>query len=80
MEPPIHNLASLFKQLGLDHNNEAIEDFIDSNRPVPGNLVLHKAAFWSESQAAFLKEAIEKDSDWAEIVDELNMLLHKPLE
>lgn len=77
MEPPIHNLASLFKQLGLDSTNEAIEGFIDRNRPVPGSLLLHEAEFWSASQAAFLKEAIEKDSDWAEVVDELNVLLHE---
>lgn len=80
MEPPYHNLVSLFKQLGLDNTHEAIEDFINRNRPVSGNLGLHEAEFWSVSQAAFLKEAIERDSDWAEIVDELNVLLHKPCE
>ncbi len=78
MEPPIHNLASLFKQLGLDCTNEAIKGFINRNGPVPSNLVLHEAEFWSASQAFFLKEAIEEDADWAEIVDELNVLLRKP--
>jgi len=56
MEPPIHNLVSLFKQLGLASTNEAIEDFINRNRSVPGNLVLHEAEFWSTSQAYFLKK------------------------
>ena len=78
MEPPIHNLTSLFKQLGLETTNEAIKDFISRNRPVPNNLALHEAKFWSESQASFLKEAIEQDADWAEIVDELNVLLRRP--
>jgi hypothetical protein len=78
MEQPTHNLVSLFKQLGLDNTNEAIEDFINKNRPVPSNLLLHEAEFWSASQASFLKEAIEEDADWAEIVDELNILLRRP--
>ena len=77
MEAPIHNLVSLFKQLGLDNTSEAIEGFINRNRPVPDNLALHEAEFWSESQASFLKEAIEADADWAEIVDELNVLLRR---
>jgi len=78
MEPPIHNLVSLFKQLGLESTNEAIEDFIYRNRPLPGNLVPYKAKFWNASQASFLKEAVEEDADWAEIVDELNVLLRRP--
>lgn len=78
MDANFHNLVSLFKQLGLDSTNEAIEGFINRNRPVPSNLALHEAEFWSASQASFLKEAIEKDADWAEIVDELNVLLRRP--
>ncbi|MFW2371942.1 MAG: DUF2789 domain-containing protein [Gammaproteobacteria bacterium] len=78
MEAPIHNIVSLFKQLGLDSTTEAIDHFISRNRPVPGHLALHEAEFWSTSQASFLKEAIEEDADWAEIVDELNILLRKP--
>ncbi|MCK4743847.1 MAG: DUF2789 domain-containing protein [Sulfuriflexus sp.] len=77
MEQPIHNLVSLFKQLGLDNTNETIEDFINRNRPVPSNLLLHEAEFWNASQASFLKEALEEDADWAEIVDELNVLLRR---
>lgn len=78
MEPPIHNLVSLFKQLGLDTTNEAIEDFVSKNKPLPSDVELHDAQFWNASQASFLREAIEEDSDWAEIVDELNVLLRKP--
>ena len=74
----MHNLVSLFKQLGLPNTNEAIKDFINRNSPVPSNLVLHEAEFWSASQSSFLKEAIDEDADWAEIVDELNILLRRP--
>lgn len=80
MEPPIHNLDALFKQLGLDNSNEAIEDFVNKNRSLPGNVELHQAQFWNKSQADFLKEAIEEDSDWSETVDELNVLLREPHE
>ena len=75
MEPPIHNLNSLFDQLGLDSTDAAIEDFIKSNRPLPGNIELHNADFWSSSQASFLKQVKDKDADWAEIVDQLNTMV-----
>lgn len=78
METNFHNLVALFEQLGLDSTNEAIAAFIDKNRPVPDNLALHEAEFWSASQAAFLQEAIDEDADWAEVVDELNVLLRRP--
>ncbi|MBW4964577.1 DUF2789 family protein, partial [Sulfitobacter sp. CW3] len=31
--------------------------------------------FWTDSQKAFLREEILDDADWAEVVDELNVLL-----
>ena len=78
METPIHSLTSLFDQLGLDSTDQAIETFIDDHRPLPGNIELHRADFWSASQASFLKEEIDEDADWAEIVDQLDALLRYP--
>lgn len=75
MEPFIHNVNSLFDQLGLGSTDEAIEDFINRNSPLPGNVELHKADFWNASQASFLKQVIEEDADWAEIVDQLDAML-----
>ena len=75
MEPLIHSLVSLFDQLGLDSTDEAIEDFINRNNPLPGNVELHKADFWSSSQASFLKQVKDEDADWAEIVDQLDAML-----
>ena len=75
METPIHSLVSLFDQLGLDSRDHAIEDFIKRHKPMPGNLDLSKADFWSASQASFLKQAKDEDADWAEIVDQLNVML-----
>jgi hypothetical protein len=80
MQSPIHNLASLFKQLGLDTSNQAIEDFINRNRPLPDSVKLYEAGFWNASQALFLESALDEDADWADVVDELNVLLREPHE
>jgi len=53
METPIHSQTSLFLQLGLDSTDSAIESFIDSHRPLAGNIELHEAKLWSASQAFF---------------------------
>jgi hypothetical protein len=37
----------------------------------------HQASFWTQAQASFLREAIEEDADWAELVDQLDVMLRK---
>ncbi len=76
MDAHIHTLRDLFAQLGLQDEQDQIDAFIESARPLPANLHVADAPLWSESQAAFLKEALQNDSDWAELVDQLNMDLH----
>ncbi len=78
MESPIHSMTSLFDQLGMDSSDQAIEIFIDDNRPLASNIELHEAEFWNASQASFLKQEIDEDADWAEIVDQLDALLRYP--
>ena len=75
MELYAHNLSSLFEQLGLNSSDEGIEAFLTAHRPIPGNIRLHEAEFWSSSQSDFLHEAIDDDADWAEIVDILDTML-----
>ena len=75
MEEPVHSLKSLFDQLGLDSTDQGIEAFVNEHKPLPGNLELYEADFWNPAQAAFLKEAKDEDADWAEIVDQLNVML-----
>ncbi len=75
METSLHSIVSLFDQLGLDSTDEPIEDFINRNRPLPGSIELYKADFWKSSQASFLKQVIDEDADWAEIVDQLDAML-----
>lgn len=74
MDTSRHTLATLFAQLGLDNSPTAIRAFIASH-PLPAGHALDKAPFWSPAQAAFLKQALDDDADWAEVVDELASLL-----
>jgi len=75
MEMQNHPLSSLFEQLGLDSSQQAIQRFINENRPLPGATELDQADFWSAAQASFLREAKQQDADWAEIVDRLDAML-----
>lgn len=76
METPVHSMSNLFAQLGQPNDNAAINQFITTHRPLPDNTLLEDAAFWSPSQAAFLREEILEDADWAQVIDELNAALH----
>ena len=72
MQAQLHTMNNLFSQLGLPSEEEAIERFIASHRPVENGIALYRAPFWSASQRAFLKEEIIEDADWASVIDELN--------
>ncbi|MEX1668300.1 DUF2789 family protein [Zhongshania guokunii] len=77
MEVEAHSLASLFKQLGLDNTEQAIQDFIKINAPLSSGVELHKAHFWSASQSSLLQQSKDDDADWAEIVDQLDAMLRR---
>ena len=72
MERPVHSLNTLFAQLGQASDEASIAQFIDRHHPLPDDVLLHEATFWSPSQATFLREAILDDADWAQVADELN--------
>jgi hypothetical protein len=79
MEPPVHTLSDLFRQLGLPDDDSAIRQFIASHRLWDGATPLAEARFWNGNQAAFLQEALANDADWAELVDRLDASLrHEP--
>ncbi len=75
MNKPMHHLTDLFAQLGLPTDEPGIEHFIATHAPLPANLRLAEAPFWTPAQAAFLREAILQDSDWVELVDQLSIAL-----
>lgn len=78
MEIEGHSLAKLFKQLGLDNTEQAIQGFIKKNTPLSSKVKLHEANFWNASQSSFLKQSKDDDADWAEIVDQLDAMLRRP--
>lgn len=73
LEPNMH---SLFAQLGEPNDDASIRRFIEKNGQLRGHLSLHEACFWTPAQAAFLREAIVQDANWAPVVDALNASLH----
>lgn len=74
MDTSSHQLADLFSQLGLPNSSDAINAFF-SNNYLPKDIPLEQAAFWTASQANFIHEALALDSDWSEIVDQLDAQL-----
>lgn len=77
MDTSKHNLETLFLQLGLPNQAAEIDAFIQAHKPLENHITLEKAPFWNVSQAAFIGEAISEDSDWCEIVDELDTSLRE---
>tara|TARA_R110001583_G_C5590017_1_gene403667 strand:+ start:807 stop:1040 length:234 start_codon:yes stop_codon:yes gene_type:complete len=77
MDTSAHTLQTLFQQLGLPSEPEQIDQFIRQHRPETGIDRLEGANFWTPSQARFIQEALYQDSDWSEVVDELNVRLHQ---
>ncbi|RMG36956.1 MAG: DUF2789 domain-containing protein [Gammaproteobacteria bacterium] len=76
MEEPIYDMAGLFEQLGLPDDPASIDRFIAEHSLAPDQPI-EEASFWKPAQAEFLREELRKDADWAELIDELNTLLHK---
>jgi len=70
MDTSLHTLCALFAQLGLPDSPADIRAFIASH-PLPADTAIEDAPFWNAAQAAFLKQALDDDADWAELVDTL---------
>ena len=70
-----HAFTELFDQLGLPSSGADIDRFIAKHRPLPHDVQLADAPFWTVAQAQFLREEVDEDADWAELVDELDAML-----
>lgn len=77
MDQPVHRFTELFLQLGLPSDTQGIKQFLATHTPLAGDLVLADAPFWSAAQAAFLRQQLLADADWAELVDQLNLALRE---
>lgn len=75
MESNFHSLENLFVQLGLDNSDASIDAFVQKHK-LAHDEKLQDAAFWTPAQSAFIQECLNEDSDWAEVVDQLNVMLH----
>jgi hypothetical protein len=75
MESHTHSIANLFAQLGLPNDEAAISAFIVTHAPLPHDVQLTNASFWTPTQAAFLKAEIAEDADWSAVIDTLDVQL-----
>lgn len=75
MEKSVHDMSSLFKQLGLPSDEADITAFVEKHKPVKPGISLADADFWSPTQSTFLAEEIAEDADWAPVVDTLDAML-----
>jgi len=76
MDTTPQDLSHLFEQLGLENSEENIDKFISSHT-VPDKVLIFEADIWNESQKSFLKESIEEDAQWSELIDHLDAQLRK---
>ena len=75
MEQAHHSFHDLFAQLGLPNDPASIAQFLKDHSPLPGDVALPDAAFWSPAQVAFLNETLQQDNDWSQQVDQLSKAL-----
>jgi len=74
--PP--HFGALFAQLGLPNDDHSIAQFLASHANLAPGLRLPDAPYWTTSQAAFLREALSQDAEWAVVVDQLSKALEGP--
>lgn len=77
MDNAIHHFHDLFAQLGLPSDAQSIANFLTDHATTVDSLALPDADYWTPSQAAFLREALIEDADWAILVDQLSKALIK---
>lgn len=75
MDLSTSNMTNLFQQLGLPSEPADIAKFVAEHRPLPDGLLMADAKFWTSGQSQFLREQIQADADWAEVVDQLSVML-----
>ncbi len=68
------SMKTLFEQMGMDSSIVGMNKFLREHRLFE-HQVIAQADFWTPSQAAFIVEAIAQDSDWSELVDQLDAAL-----
>ena len=70
-----HTINDLFQQLGLPSEDGEIHQFVKSHPLENQHQRLDEASFWSPCQAGFIKECWQDDSEWCQIIDDLDARL-----
>ncbi|MCP4596364.1 DUF2789 family protein [Neptuniibacter sp.] len=68
-------IQNLFKELGLNSDPCAIDEFIEKNKILTGELHIADAPFWNPSQSEFIRDSLYYDSEWSYAVDQLDIIL-----
>ncbi|MCL1073594.1 DUF2789 domain-containing protein [Shewanella dokdonensis] len=76
MDTSLNTMAALFQQLGLESSDTAIKDFFKRHY-LPQSVRLEDAPFWTPAQSAFLRESLDADAQWAEVIDHLDTSLRR---
>ncbi|MEN4903013.1 DUF2789 domain-containing protein [Luteimonas sp. TWI1416] len=76
MESTVHPFSELFAQLGLPDDDVSIRAFIARHAPLPDDVRLEEAPFWTPAQAQLLREERLEDADWIVVIDQLNVAMH----
>jgi len=74
MDMGIHDLTSLFGQLGLANDERSIAQFIETHQLMRG-ISIDDAPFWNAAQKEMLQQAIADDAEWAGAADLFAALL-----
>jgi hypothetical protein len=69
-------MTNLFRQLGLDSNEQAIAEFIQTHQ-LGVDVAIADAPFWNDAQRQFLAEQLKVDGHWSNTVDQLSESLHE---
>jgi hypothetical protein len=69
-------LSDLFAQLGLSSDPQSMSEFVQKNAGLPAEIKIENADIWTKQQSDFLRTALAEDAEWAELIDQLNSLLH----
>ncbi len=77
MRGNVYTMSDLFKQLGLPSDPKSIAEFISHHAGICRVYTLPQAPIWSDSQRAFLTEAIAQDADWCIPAEQLTSQLQE---
>ena len=74
MDTQIHDMTNLFSQLGLPADDKSINQFLGAHY-LDDTMKLTDAPFFNTGQKSFISESIEQDSDWCEMIDQMDVRL-----